>query len=135
MFHSECGNGYLLGTNATSEDVNNRTRAVAIASTDFWCSPYTIPNDDDPGTGNYTRQYFAKMWYDRLLDSEGFLNIKKGYSDPYSWTSGAGCGYELGGERHRYTNMSEDSILFNASRDLYFYDEGTYIDEKLRLHW
>jgi Sterol-sensing domain of SREBP cleavage-activation len=64
------------------------------------------------------------MWYDSLLNSEMFLNLHPGVDDPYSWTIGVGCGYTLGNERQTYTNLTKHSILYNASRDVYFYDEG-----------
>jgi hypothetical protein len=64
------------------------------------------------------------MFYDLLVDSPSFLVIRQGESDPYSWTNGNGCGYELRGSRDPYTNRSESSILFNASRVLYNVDEG-----------
>lgn len=123
----KCGNGYLLGTKSTSADIDNRTNTVARNSAEFWCNEYTVPNDNNTGTGNYTRQYFAKMWYNGLLTSESLLDISIGHSDPFSWTTGAGCGYKLHGERNRYTNMSEDGILFNASRYIYMYDEGVVL--------
>jgi predicted RND superfamily exporter protein len=62
------------------------------------------------------------MWYDLLIDS--LLGIKEGVHDPYTFTTGQGCGYVTAGERDPYTNMTENSILYNASRDLYFIDEG-----------
>ena len=64
------------------------------------------------------------MFYDLLVDSPSFLVIRQGESDPYSWTNGNGCGYDLRGSRDPYTNRSESSILFNASRVLYNVDEG-----------
>jgi hypothetical protein len=121
-----CGNGYLSGTNTTNEQVDNTTRNAAVQATSFWCTKYSVPSADDPGEVGkvYTKQHFARMWYNRLIDSPGFLNIEEGVDDPYSWTTGAGCGYTLAGERDRYTDMPEESILYNASRPLYYYDEG-----------
>jgi hypothetical protein len=62
------------------------------------------------------------MWYDLFTDA--FLELKQGVDDPYTWTTGKGCGYSLQGERHPYTNKSESDILYNASRELYYVDEG-----------
>ena len=67
------------------------------------------------------------MWYDLLIDSENFLNIDQGESDPYTWTSGEGCAYDLAGERATYTNMTEASILKTSSGLLYFIDEGVSV--------
>ena len=67
------------------------------------------------------------MWYDLLLDSESFLGITQGTDDPYSWTLGAGCGYNMGGERSPYTGQSDADILGNASTELYFVDEGASV--------
>lgn len=77
--------------------------------------------------GTETRQHFARMWYDMVVDSPYVLDIKQGESDPYSWTSGLGCGYDLGYSRFSYTNQSEDSILRNTSTFLYNIDEGAEI--------
>lgn len=103
------------------------TEETAKSISQVWCSEYTLPIESNPGEGNYTKQHFAKMWYDRLLDSTTFFNIQQGIDDPYSWTIGSGCGYTMGGERSGYSNMSDESILYNASRSLYFYDEGADI--------
>jgi hypothetical protein len=67
---------------------------------------------------------FARMFYDLMIDSPGFLNLVQGEDDPYSWTTGQGCGYSLAGERDKYTNQTEESILLQASRELYYIDEG-----------
>lgn len=48
------------------------------------------------------------------------------YATP-SWTTGSGCGYDLGSSRFSYTGQSEDSILQNASTFLYNIDEGAEI--------
>ena len=74
-----------------------------------------------------TEQHFAKMWYGLLIDSPGFLGLVEGVSDPFTYTTGEGCGYDLGGERATYTNKTESSILLAASGDLYFIDEGSSI--------
>ena len=62
------------------------------------------------------------MWYNLLFDS--ILGVVQGKDDPYSWTTGSGCGYDLGGERFSYTNQTEKDILRNASRLIYNIDEG-----------
>ena len=64
------------------------------------------------------------MFYDLLVDSPSFLSITQGESDPYSWTNGNGCGYDLRSSRDQYTNKLESDILSNASRVLYNVDEG-----------
>jgi hypothetical protein len=67
---------------------------------------------------------FARMFYDLMIDSPGFLNLVQGEDDPYTWTTGQGCGYSLAGERDQYTNQTEENILLRASRELYYIDEG-----------
>jgi hypothetical protein len=67
---------------------------------------------------------FARMFYDLMIDSPGFLNLVQGEDDPYTWTTGQGCGYSLLGERDVYTNQTDESILLRASRELYYIDEG-----------
>lgn len=99
------------------------TRSIALGLTQHWCTKYNRPFEV---SGTETKQHFAHMWYELLLDSESFLGIRQGEDDPYTWTLGAGCGYSLGGERDPYTNRSETDILGNASRELYFVDEGKY---------
>jgi hypothetical protein len=64
------------------------------------------------------------MFYDLIIDSPRFLNVVQGEDDPYSWTTGQGCGYSLGGERDKFTNQTDESILRRASRELYYIDEG-----------
>ena len=85
-----------------------------------WCTIYNnIPNPN-----GYSKQHYARMWYDLLLTSESFLDFVQGQDDPYTWTTGAGCGYSLGGERYSYTGADEEDILHNASRLVYNIDEG-----------
>lgn len=72
-------------------------------------------------------QHFAKLWYGLLIDSPGFLGLVEGVSDPYTYTSGEGCGYDLGGERATYKDKNESSILLAASGELYFIDEGSSV--------
>jgi hypothetical protein len=67
------------------------------------------------------------MWYDLLIGSPEYLDVVEGEDDPYSWTTGQGCGYTLGGERFSYTGQSESDILVNASREVYNIDEGAEI--------
>jgi len=122
--NTACGNGNLTGTNLPSDEINSETRALAEAVSQPWCTLYNIPNTNNTGQGPYTKQHFARMWYDLLIDSDAFLGIRQGVHDPYTWTTGQGCGYSLRGERSSYTNMSEDTILYDASRPLYFIDEG-----------
>ena len=125
-----CGNGYLTGTNLSTElypflaEVNTNSSLLAASFSQSWCTLHDIPNTNNPGQGPYTKQYFARMWYDLLINSDAFLDIKQGTDDPYTWTTGQGCGYVLRGERIKFTGMSEESILSNASRPLYFIDEG-----------
>jgi hypothetical protein len=64
------------------------------------------------------------MFYDLMIDSPGFLNLVQGEDDPYTWTTGQGCGYSLRGERDEYKNQTEENVLLRASRELYYIDEG-----------
>jgi hypothetical protein len=64
------------------------------------------------------------MFYDLVIDSPGFLNLVQGEDDPYTWTTGQGCGYNLRGERDEYTNQTDETVLARASRELYYIDEG-----------
>ena len=59
------------------------------------------------------------------MASDGFLGVTQGQDDPYSWTTGAGCDYSLGGSRYSFTGRSVDDILSNSSRLIYNIDEGT----------
>lgn len=119
----DCGNGNLTGTNLAEDPfaINSQTADGLANASRMWCTEYSIPNEIE---GNETQQHFAKMFYDLLVDSPSFMDITQGESDPYDWTNGNGCGYNLGGVRTPYTNMSEASILYNASRVLYNVDEG-----------
>jgi len=89
-----------------------------------WCTKYSVPYGVDK---EKTQQHFAKMWYDLLLVSPGFLGLTQGVDDPYTWTSGSGCSYDVKGSRSTYTNQTESSILLAASNQLYFIDEGASI--------
>jgi Sterol-sensing domain of SREBP cleavage-activation len=121
----------LSGTSTGDNIIDDRTDEIARSLSDSWCDRYVLQQDidgDDTGTvtntANHTRQYYGKMWYDSLLNSESFLNLHPGIDDPYNWTLGVGCNYTLGGQRTTYTDLSKFNILYNASRDIYFYDEG-----------
>jgi len=117
-----CGNGFLKGTNFSDAEANQNTTYVAMAVTQRWCTKYSIPNTNNTGQQeSYTKQHFARMWYDLLIDSDSFLGIQEGVDDPYTWTTGQGCGYELRGQRDPYSGMSESSILQGASRPLCTY--------------
>ena len=72
-----------------------------------------------------TEQHFVKMWYDIIINLEGFLDITQGLSDPYTWTSGEGCGYDLKGTRGSYSGEIEITILKLVSNELYYLDEGS----------
>jgi len=74
-----------------------------------------------------TKHYFAVMWFDLLINSEPFLNFTDGESNPYDWTIGEGCGYDLKGTRASYTNKNATDILKAASGILYTVDEGTSV--------
>lgn len=92
-----------------------------------WCTIHNEPRTEF-GPASMNKLHFVKMWYNLLLDNN-FLGITQGEDDPYSWTNGNGCGYDLGGERYSYnqTDVTESDILKNSSRDLYFLDEGSSI--------
>jgi hypothetical protein len=123
-----CGNMALPGPNTSIPEVDAPLDGLATTVTARWCTEYSLPNAEsqaeDGTTGSYTRQHFARLWYDRLIDSSSFLGLQEGQDDPYTWTLGQGCGYTLRGERDVYTNMTEDEILLSSSRELYYIDEG-----------
>lgn len=120
-FTGHCGNQNLQGTESVGAAA---TAGFMGAVSKQWCTKYNIPFQDDE---TYTKTHFAKMWYDLLIASDDFLGITKGKSNPYTWTSGNGCDYKLGGSRDPYTNVTTEDILTHASRDLYFLDEGVAI--------
>ena len=132
-----CGNGNLTGTNLPADqfpliaalltEVNTNSSILAASFSQSWCTLHNIPNTKNPGQGQYTKQHFARMWYDLLVDSDAFLGIQQGKDDPYTWTTGQGCGYVLGGGRDKFTDTAEASILLNASRPLYLLDEGALL--------
>jgi hypothetical protein len=121
-----CGNDVLTGTDTPSPEFNAATAGAMAQATSRWCTQYDLPTAEEP-EGTFTKQHFARMWYDLLIASDSFLGVTQGEDDPYTWTTGQGCGYNLGGERDPYTGRDEQSILFNASRELYFIDEGETI--------
>jgi len=123
-WNAQCGNEDLPGSNFGNPTLDGTIGYIVKTDlTKKWCVPgYSIG-------GNHTKQYFAKLWYDLLVDSENFLNIRQGESDPYTWTSGESCSYELTGKRFSFTNQKESDILKEASISLYALDEGVTIGE------
>jgi len=105
-------------------DSKNSALFVALvkSSSPKWCTKHNVPNETKS-----TKQDFARMWFDLLTNSESFLNITIGESDPYVWTTGEGCGYSLAGQRPQYSNQTKDTILRNASMELYYLDEGVVL--------
>jgi hypothetical protein len=122
-----CGNGNLPGTATGVEQLDKDSADQLGNRTMRWCTKFNVPNPDVPGSEAYSKQHFARMWYDLLFASDSLLSITQGQDDPYSWTTGAGCGYTLGGGRYSYTNQSEQDILHNASRLVYNIDEGVQL--------
>jgi len=112
---SHCFNGPLPGPGFPGFEL------FLVSVQQNWCTKYDTPYETSE---TRTQQHFAKMFYDLLTASDGLLGIEVGVDDPYTWTTGQGCGYSLGGSRNPYTNFSDESILYNASRELYFIDEG-----------
>ncbi|CAB9518817.1 Protein patched homolog 1 [Seminavis robusta] len=122
---AHCGNGNLTGSETGDRTFDTFTNFVAVHKlTQYWCTKYAEPFEED---ATRTKQHFARMFYDGLLDSDSFLGITQGSDDPYTWTLGAGCGYSLGGERYSYTEQSEADVLANASGNLYFIEEGVSV--------
>lgn len=120
VMESKCGNDYLKGMPPGTPYYNSTTAGMA-AVTEKWCTDYDVPHTNPE---NRTVQHFAKMWYDLLIDSDQFLKLSQGESDPYTWNTGQGCDYDLAGSRYAYTGESASDILSNASRELYYIDEG-----------
>ncbi|KAL7573818.1 hypothetical protein ACA910_007843 [Epithemia clementina (nom. ined.)] len=121
---NRCGNAALTGTDSPSDDYDASTAGLAASLSIMGCTKFDVPNANDEGDSPYNKQHFAKMWIDIHLNSPNFLDIVQGEDDPYTWTTSNGCGYSLGGEREPYSGRSDESILYNASRELYFVDEG-----------
>jgi len=126
-----CSNGELKGTTGTVYDL--LSASLVQDATDPWCTKF---NDPFESFENRTQQHFARMWFDLLVDSPAFLNLKQGDSDPYSWTLGQGCGYDLGGQRFSYDPeddkiaadvMFQEYLMANASGELYYIDEGEFV--------
>lgn len=121
---ASCGNGTLTGSSTGDGLTDGVTGVMASRMTQYWCTPFNVPFEED---ATFSKQHFARMWFDLLLDSDSFLGLTQGEDDPYSFTLGSGCGYSLGGERDPYTGKAEVDILGNASRELYFVDEGNSV--------
>jgi len=109
---SHCGN----------EDLNIPQPYLTLLSKKG-CTKYSVPLEDE----ERTKQHFAKMWYDLVITSDGFLGTTQGKSDQYSWTSDEGCQYSLKGSRDYYTSKHESEILNTVTQDLYYIDEGVSI--------
>lgn len=98
------------------------TSVMMKEATQKWCTKYSEPAEKD---GVRTKQYFARMWYDLLIDSPPFLGLVQGESDPYVWTTGQGCGYDLGGSRYPFnSSTSAEELMQAVSGELYYLDEG-----------
>eukprot|EP00978_Attheya_sp_CCMP212_P025627 scaffold82799_cov44-Attheya_sp.AAC.1 len=121
----DCGNEDLKGTPEGSPGADTIS-AVMAQSTSRWCTQYNTPFEEDK---ELTQQHFARMWYQLLIDSSSFLGITQGESDPYTWTTGQGCPYDLRGERPKYTNATEEEVLLIASTELYYIDEGESVGQ------
>jgi hypothetical protein len=121
----DCGNEDLKGTPEGSPGADT-IAGIMAQSTSRWCTQYNTPFEED---AELTQQHFARMWYQLLIDSSSFLGITQGESDPYTWTTGQGCPYELRGERPKYTNATEEEVLLVASTELYYIDEGESVGQ------
>jgi hypothetical protein len=76
----------------------------------------------------------ADKGYHKYANSLSSFSLSMlGNSDPYTWTLGEGCGYDLGGERFSYKagNGSDPTfqeyLMANASGELYYIDEGSLV--------
>lgn len=85
-----CANEPLPGTDSVSDELDDRSAGAAMLTSQSWCTPFNVPNMINPGSPGveYSRQHFARMWYDLLISSPSFLDVKQGQDDPYSWTTG-----------------------------------------------
>lgn len=151
-----CANGPLKGANGTAVDA--LTTNLIQSATSPWCTKFSEPFET---MENRTQQYFARLWYDLLVDSPSFLNLTQGKfnnrnlgsskcnmhllfyaffsplllgsSDPYTWTLGEGCGYDLGGRRFSYNSGDpndpafQEKLMKSASGELYYVDEGSSV--------
>jgi hypothetical protein len=122
-----CGNGDLIGSKSGHVGLDQSSASLLGNMTSRWCTDYNVPNPNVRGTGGYSKQHFARMWYELLLVSDNFFGLTQGQDDPYSWTTGAGYGYDMGGSRYSFTGKTEQDILHNASRLVYSIDEGSSI--------
>jgi hypothetical protein len=68
-----CSNAPLKGTTGSAFDIISAT--LIQTATDPWCTKYNKPFEK---IENRTQQYFAKMWFDLLVDSPSFLNLRQG---------------------------------------------------------
>lgn len=75
-----CANGNLTGT-----PIDPTSNALLASITPRWCTPFDVPNanettlqEDSNNTKSFSKQYFARMWYDLLISSDGFLNVMQG---------------------------------------------------------
>mmetsp|Transcript_14304 Transcript_14304/g.19556 ORF Transcript_14304/g.19556 Transcript_14304/m.19556 type:complete len:1475 (-) Transcript_14304:304-4728(-) len=122
---ASCNNNDIGGTNTGNDELDQTTGFIAAnLLSPKWCTQYNDPVGTDE---TRTKTHFAKMWFDLLIDSDPFLGISQGVDDPYSFTTGQGCDYDLTKSRDPYTGKSTSSILYNASRELYYIDEGEAI--------
>lgn len=130
---SHCGNDAVPATKSGNPNIDIPAGAFLASISPSFCTTYNVPFEDD---ATLTRQHFAKMWYDLVIDSPPFLGITQGVDDPYTWTTGQGCGYDVRGSRFSYTNQTESAILAAASGELYYIDEGVslgVIDKNLLI--
>lgn len=117
---AHCSNGRLSGTN-TGEAVDVISNVALMQASPSFCTEYDVPYET---AGTRTQTHFAKMWYDLVIDSPPFLELVQGQSGPYTYTTGAGCGYELKQPRFSYVGQNEEEILRESSGEIYYIDEG-----------
>lgn len=121
LHYVDCGNEVLKGPFSENNATDPISTFILLTATPKWCTTYDTPYNID---GLSTKTHFAKMWFDLVIDSPDFLNLVQGQSDPYTYTTGKGCGYTLRGDRFSYSGKREDDILKSSSGDLYYIDEG-----------
>ena len=128
---TQCANGFLPGTDTGNPAFDTPTEAAMAQVSASWCTKYNIPNTqvEDGQDMTYTKQHFARMWFDLLIDSPSFLDVVQGEDDPYTWTLGQGCQYDLKGQRpvSEGENVTETDILYHGSGPLYYIDEGATV--------
>lgn len=131
---AKCGNDFLKGTNGFGPEIDGVTNELMKEFTSQWCTKHNTPFGEE---GEATVQHFARMWFDLLQDSDSFLGLTQGTTDPYVWTTGLGCGYSFRGLRYSYREAtSQEELMENASGELYYIDEGEAlgaIDKNLLL--